>query len=208
MINIDRSISPSPPSLISQKEYRSDDVLDALYALFLKKCYLTEQQFGFRNNMQIDHFIPHQNQANLKFNWSNLYPAHQRANLLKSDANPAGSYLDPCHPNDDVERDIVYSVEVGGAVFFHPCNDSNVKAANTAALLSKVHLELSEPIRLKHHAVVYAVAKWRSAQQLLDKQKLAEAELELRLLLSRKASFTMLMRSIDVVSMLPTEFFD
>lgn len=208
MINIDRNTTPSPVSLASQKEYRSDDVLDALYTLFLKKCYLTEQQFGFRNNMQIDHFIPHQNQATLKFSWSNLYPAHQRANLLKSNANPDGGYLDPCHPNDDVEVDIVYSVEVGGAVLVYPRDLSHVKAVNTAVLLNKVHQELDEPIRVKHHAVVHAVDKWRTAQQLPDRQKQAEAELELRLLLSRKGSFTMLMRSIDVVELLPAEFFD
>lgn len=208
MINIDRTTTPPPASLSSQNEYRNDDVLDALYVLFLKKCYLTEQQFSFRNDMQIDHFIPHQNQANLKFNWSNLYPAHQRANLIKSNSKPEGGYLDPCHPGDDVETDIIYSVEVGGAMLVQPCDASNVKAVNTAALLNKVHVELGEPIRLKHHAVVYAVARWRTAQVFQDRQKEAEAGLELRLLLSRKGSFTMLMRSIDVVSMLPTEFFD
>lgn len=208
MINIDRTTTPPPASLSSQTEYRSDDVLDALYTLFLKKCYLTEQQFSFRNDMQIDHFIPHQNRNDLKFSWSNLYPAHQRANLLKSNSNPIGGYLDPCHPDDDVETDIMYSVDVGGSVLIHPRDASNVRAVNTAALLNKVHLELNEPIRLKHHAVVHAVARWRTAQLVLDRQKQAEAELELRLLLSRKGSFTMLMRSIDVVELLPAEFFD
>ena len=208
MINIDRSTTPVPVSLATQREYRNDDVLDALYTLFLEKCYLTEEQFRFRNEIQIDHFIPHQNQSELRFGWSNLYPASPRANLLKSNANPDGGYLDPCHPADDVETAIIYSVEVGGAVLLQPRDAANVKAVNTAALLTKIHHELGEAIRLKHHAVVYAVARWRTTQQDPDRQKQAEAELELKALLSRRSSFTMLMRSIDIVDMLPAEFFD
>lgn len=208
MINIDRSNAPFPESLKAQKEHRNDDVLDALYLLFRKKCYLTEQRLRFRNDMQIDHFVPQSKRPDLKFSWDNLYPIDHRANLIKLNSNPIGGYLDPCNLNDDVEKEIVYTVEYGGSALFHPRDDTNVKAVNTVVLLTKLHRELDEAIRNMHHKVVHAVARWHTAQRQADVQQLREAEITLRVLLSRNSPFTMLMRSIDVVSMLPAEFFD
>ncbi len=208
MINTDRSVTFSPKSLEAQKEHRSDDVLDALYLLFRKKCYLTEQRFRFRNDMQIDHFVPQSRRPDLKFSWENLYPIDHRANLIKLNSDPTGGYLDPCDPNDDVEKEIIYTVEYGGSALFQPRDNANVRAVNTVVLLTKLHRELDEAIRNMHHKVVHAVARWHTAQRQADIEQSREAEITLRVLLSRNSPFTMLMRSIDVVSMLPAEFFD
>jgi protoporphyrinogen oxidase len=204
MINVIRDI-PAPASLAAKTSYRNDDVIDALYHVFRKKCYLTEKVFDSLREMEIDHFIPQNEEADLIHVWRNLYPIDNKANKQRPKTVPVGGYLDPCDPADDVEQEILYIVEFGGNALFKPRDSTNQKAVNTADLLNRVHRDLKEAISKRHHEVVDTVAKWYHAKKYNDSVQELEQELTLRKLLSRDSQYTMLMRSIWVV---PHEFFD
>ena len=94
---------------------------------------------------------------------------------------------------------------------FKAKDSSNQKAVNTAALLDKVHngigstngeastRELRYLIEKRYKELLLAWGEYNRARAENDAQDIAQAEAELRVLLSRKASFTMLMRSLPFV---------
>jgi hypothetical protein len=199
MINISRNQSV-PPSLAAQKTYRNTDVIEALHTIFNGKCYLTERVFDYPEEMEIDHFATQNDNGTLVYEWTNLYPIDQKANKMRLKSTPPGGYLDPCHPDDDVEKDIVYIIEFGGNALFKPANPVNQKAVNTATLLNRVHRDLKPTIAKKHHEVVFAIANWNTAKAKGDTKRAYEEELVLRKLLARDSHFTMLMRAIWAVA--------
>lgn len=198
MINIERS-EQVPLSLVDQKSYRGNDVLDELYKTFRGKCYLTEQVFTSSKEMEIDHFITQKEDGSLIYEWTNLYPIDNKANKQRAKTTPSGGYLDPCNPQDDVEKEIVYVIEFGGNSLFKPRDALNQKAVNTAQLLNHLHKDLKPNIRDKHHEVVNTVAEWHHARVAGNEREEHEKELLLRKLLSHDSHFTMLMRSIRVI---------
>lgn len=159
--------------------------------------------------MDIDHFIPQNERPALKYEWTNLYPADHKANMMKPRITPPDGYLNPCNPAEDVENEILYHLEVGGGqVHFKARNIQNTKAINTSALLNRLHKRLQIAIKTKYDEVIYTIAEWGAAKAKGDHQKVFEKEVLLKMLLSRGSSFSMLMRSILVVRDLPSEFFD
>ncbi|MVM34931.1 hypothetical protein GO755_33190 [Spirosoma sp. HMF4905] len=207
MINVVRD-QPAPPSLSSQKSYRSSDVIDALHQVFRGKCYLTEKVFDSPNEMEVDHFMTQTESPDLVYTWDNLYAIDQKANKQRPKQTPVGGYLDPCHEDDDVEQEIIYVVEFGGNSLFKARDLSNQKAINTANLLNHLHKDLKPAVKDKHHEVVNAVAEWHNAKKLGNENEEFEKELLIKKLLSRDSHFTMLMRSIKAIQSLPPEFFD
>lgn len=204
MINITRR-SNVPASLVSQKTYRTDEVLGALYEDFLGKCYLTEFRFSDKGLMEIDHFVTQHEDASREFDWTNLYPIHEKANKKRPKTTPDGGYLNPCHQHDDVEQDIMYRIRFDGTVIFQARDSTNLRAVNTAQLLTHVHVEFKGAISERHNEVVTNLWEWKNAVDKGDTVKALDRELILRSLLSKRSSFTMLMRAITDV---PTAFFD
>lgn len=200
--------------------YRNSDVLEAFDVYFYSKCYLTEQKFGSAWSLDIDHYIPYNEQPELVFEWSNLYPAEHQANMMRPRRTPEGGYLDPCHPDDDVETEIMYAlVEYGREPRFKASNPENLKAKNTAHLLDLLHngrqrdedskkrtKHLRTLIKQRYDEIMEAIIRWQGSTDPAQKFR---AEEQLKVLLSRNASFTMLMRSIDTVQVhVPAAFFD
>jgi len=200
--------------------YRNSDVLEAFDIHFHSKCYLTEQKFGSAWSLDIDHYVPYNEQPELVFEWTNLYPADHQANMMRPRRTPEGGYLDPCHPNEDVETEILYAlVEYGREPRFEATNPENLKAINTAKLLDLLHngrlrdedsknrtKHLRMLIKQRYDEIMEAIIKWQGSSEPAQKFRAAE---QLKILLSRNASFTMLMRSIDPVQVyVPAEFFD
>ncbi|GGD71510.1 hypothetical protein GCM10011514_39530 [Emticicia aquatilis] len=200
--------------------YRNSDVLEAFDRDFYSKCYLTEQKYANSWAMDIEHF---KSKAfgqfpELKYDWDNLYPCSHDANLLKPKKDPADGYLDPCDPNDDVEREIVYTLGLGGVAFFDPLDNSNIKAKNTAYLLDKVHnggdfdskqktAEVRLLIAKKAEDVKEAIMAWLDAKGNLQEE--IRTSRKIKNLLSRKSDFTMLLRSLDCVrKYVPADFLD
>lgn len=189
--------------------YRTEEVTDALNGVFLGKCYLTEEEFGSTNKMEIDHFLPRHERPDLKYEWTNLYAATRHANGSRPRITPAGGYLDPCHPDDDVEREILYALSIlDDKAHFKARDEGNIRATNTAQLLVYLHKDIQKAIQNKHNGILRRMAEWGTAQKQNDWQRVFELELELKELLSRKSSFTMLMRSSRIIRRLPAEFFD
>lgn len=127
----------------------------------LGKCYLTEVVLDSINEIEIDHFVPRLERPDLKYAWTNLYASEHKANISKSKNTPPGGYLDPCHPNDDVEEDILYIISpMDGTPGFRARDDENQKAVNTAALLNHLHKDLKKAVRDKYDAVLNMMAEW------------------------------------------------
>lgn len=200
--------------------YRNSDVLEGFDRDFHSKCYLTEQKYANSWAMDIEHFRSKAfgQYPELKYDWDNLYPCSHDANLLKPKKDPVDGYLDPCDPNDDVEKDIIYTLGLGGVAFFDPLDDSNIKARNTAYLLDKVHNGLdfdskqkTAEIRLliakKAEDVKEAIMGWLHVKGNMDEE--IRASRKIKNLLSRKSDFTMLLRSLDCVrKYVPADFLD
>lgn len=197
---------PTPPV-----SYRSSDLLAAFDTYFHSKCYLTEQRFASAWEMDVDHFEPaNQNPARV-YDWTNLFPAAHKANMVRPRRLPPGGLLDPCV--DDVEGDIIYTLAIQGEKPGFKARDATSKAAvNTAQLLDELHngkignpeshkntAELRRLIERRYKDVLHAWGHYRDALITNDPQDVGQAEAELQGLLSRRASFTMLMRSLPFV---------
>ena len=210
------AIVPKPPIAPA---YRKSDLLEAFDECFYSKCYLTEQWFPNSWAMDIEHFVPQNENPTQRFEWTNLYPAEHKANNMKPRSTPAGGYLNPCDPDDDVENEILYSVGVmGQSPNFSPKSLHNTKAVNTSALLNRIHnghdnatqnstAALRHEIFTKYHLILELIIDWMAAP--VGSQLKFNYETQLKSHLSRKKSFTMLMRSMTPVLIhIPSSFFD
>lgn len=199
--------------------YRNSDVLQAFDRCFFAKCYLTEESFVNSWVMDIEHFESKAEHPELRYEWTNLFPCDHRANMCKPRNTPEGGYLNPCLPEDDVENDILYALSASGErPFFEARDTTNIKAKNTAELLDRIHnghdnntnqasANLRNAIRKKTRLILNKIIAWQQSKN--GTQEKFQAKIELKALLSRKASYTMLCRSIPAVrQFLPPDFLD
>ena len=198
--------------------YRSSDLLEAFDRDFYAKCYLTEQKYVNADAMDVEHFAPQNESPHLAYEWSNLFPAEHYSNMIKPRKTPEGGYLNPCNPNDDVENDIVYTLSsYGDDPCFLPREDSNTKAVNTCNLLDRVHnghdettqggtKALRHAIHRKYIDILNMIVAFRSCENGTQEQ--FQLKRELKDMLSRKSSFTMLIRSIPAVRQLGDDLLD
>lgn len=92
------------PQCLSRKIYNDPEVVNLLEEIFHSKCYLCEC-----DNLQapeIEHFIPHEDEDKLKFDWLNLYYSCARCNSIKS--NKHVELLDCTNPFIDVFSEIIH----------------------------------------------------------------------------------------------------
>lgn len=197
--------------------YRNADLLEVFDTHFYAKCYLTEQKFASSWEMDVDHLEPVAKNPARVLDWPNLYPAAHKANIMRGDYFPTGGLLDPCV--DAVESDLLYTlVEQGEKPGFHAADPFNSKAVNTAHLLNIVHngrpgspdsykstSNLRYLIERKYKTVLET---WGEYGHAADRQSKLEAEEKLRVLLSRRSSFTMLMRSLPFIRKTVSHLFD
>lgn len=215
------TLNPTGHKPKSSASYRESDLIKAFDACFLKKCYLTEKQFHSSWAMDVEHFIPQNERPDLKYKWTNLYPADSNANQVKPKKTPNGGYLDPCSPTDDVEKEIVYHFDAeSDECQFEAVNLSNQKALNTVELLFRIHngydadsnaktADLRKAIARQRDKIYKTIMAWQHARSNNDKIEEANFRRELKSLLSRKSPFTMLMRSTSAVRMyVPKDFLD
>ncbi len=210
----DNSTKPEKPG-----SYRSSDLLEAFDRCFFSKCYLTEQKSVNSWSMDVEHFIPQNENPSLVYEWNNLYPANHDANMSKPRSTPEGGYLDPCNPDDHVEEELFYGLGACGEnPEFGVRDTNNTKAINTAELLTRLHNghsvdskkkteSLRYAIRLKYDEINHAIMAWLATQE--NTQERFQKECLLKRLLSRRSSFTMLCRSMPAVrKYLDDSFFD
>lgn len=199
--------------------HRNRDLLEAFDRCFFSKCYLTEQKFANSWALDVEHFEPRKEKPELTWEWNNLFPAEHKANMMKPRNTPSGGYLNPCSPDEDVENDIVYVLLPSGKMEFEAKEESNIKAKNTANLLNLLHNgkdddedsrknteHLRSLITKKYIDTLNAIIEWKDAK---DEQEKFESKTKLRHLLSRKSSFTAIIRSTAAVRKhVPKNFLD
>lgn len=215
-IYLDDMVNNSKPKKPSS--YRNSDLLEAFDNDFFSKCYLTESKFANSWIMDIEHFVPQSERLDLIYDWTNLFPAEHYSNMIKPRITPPGGYLNPCVPEDDVENDIVYTLSAyGHDPYFEARDINNQKAINTSNLLNRIHnghneetikgtSNLRHAIQKKYIDILNKIIDWRSFAD--GSQEKVQTKRELKDLLSRKSSYTMLLRSIPAVRQLPEDFFD
>jgi len=132
---------PAPVCLKIEKnkpngDYKCGDVLTRLKKDFKNKCYICEQKEPASIN--VEHFIPHKGDLELKFCWDNLFWSCSHCNNIKS-----GKYdniLNCTDENDKIEQKLKYrfkpfpfeKVEI-------ELLDNTEKSQNTKELLLKVY---------------------------------------------------------------------
>ena len=197
--------------------YRNSDLMEAFDKHFFAKCYLTEKKFTNSYQMDVEHFFPKNEYPKLRYEWTNLYPADHDANMMKPRKMPKGGYLDPCNVSDDVENTIIYKYN---SVYRHDSENqtcsftardsTNLKAVNTAVLLDRLHNGHNEESILKTDGLRFALFKrnkkiiemitaWQKAGKENNQDEEVRLSQNLKRHLSRTASFTMLMRSTEIV---------
>ncbi len=207
-------VKPKPPT-----GYRDSDLLQAFDRNFFSKCYLTEKWFASSWAMDVEHFEGKNDKPELRFEWTNLFPADHIANMIKPRNTPDGGYLNPCNETDDVEKGILYSLStMGEAPKFEPLDPNNVKAQNTCDLLDRVHnghdentknstKDLRHAIQKKYNEVLLKIIDWQRHPE--NSPLKHQAARELKEMLSKKASYTMLIRSMPSVQYcIPKDFLD
>jgi uncharacterized protein (TIGR02646 family) len=102
MFNVIRSIAA--PDCLSHNIYNDPTVTEALKNIFHGKCYLCEQ--ARLSDPEIEHFIPHEGDPGLKYDWNNLFYSCSRCNSIKS--NTHLNLLDCSNDEIDVSMEIVH----------------------------------------------------------------------------------------------------
>lgn len=220
----DCAIAPDPatvPQPTKPGSYRTSDVLRAFGTHFFSKCYLTEQWHGSSYEMDVDHFVPVNQNPALKYDWNNLFPAAHKANMMRPRQWPVGGLLDPCR--DQIATRLLATIGMNGREpRFEATNAADVAACNTASLLNLLHngypndkasqlntKHLRITIREQYDRVLHAILHFQRAESTGNPQQLANARRTLQGLLSRQAPFTQLMRAMyAVVEYVPEDLLD
>ncbi len=110
MINI---IKSTPPPLCLEKEkkkangdYKCGDVLERIKNDFYNKCYICE--YKEPPSINVEHFLPHKGDRDLKFDWNNLFWACVHCNSTKG--LKFDNILNCTNPKHDVEKRIKYEI--------------------------------------------------------------------------------------------------
>ncbi|HFL6936691.1 TPA: HNH endonuclease [Serratia marcescens] len=134
MFNVIRNV-PAPVCL-SHNIYNDPTVTEALKNIFHGKCYLCEQ--ARLSDPEIEHFIPHEGDPDLKYNWNNLFYSCSRCNSIKS--NTHLNLLDCSNDEIDVSMEIIHlapSLSSEDVTIRNYRQIIDTKTRNTMALLGE-----------------------------------------------------------------------
>lgn len=209
MIDVARSSTP-PASLARKKGYTEHDVLEALHRDFFGKCYLCERKLMI-GEIQVEHRRPRSCWPEGTYCWTNLYPACAFCNGRRSRTYPAGGLLSP---GEGVEWRIVQRARVDHTATTMEChfaaaNADDVMAQATAEELERLHSgqeartpraryatdDLRDTIHDHYFEHVHPLERQVHRARRRCRPDLS-AEGALAAVLSRRAPFTMLMRSL------------
>lgn len=135
MFNVVRPVE-IPASLLNKTSYSDQDVVKALEKAFHKKCYLCETKEPL--DINVEHFVAHKGDENLKYDWKNLYFSCGRCNNIK--LQYFNNLLDCCSPNDDVFRAIkLLPPRTPGAKLLVERQNQDPRTIETEKLLDKIY---------------------------------------------------------------------
>jgi hypothetical protein len=220
VIDVERP-SRAPASLAEKKSYAGWDVLEALHAAFLEKCYLCETCVSV-GTFQVDHRKPKGDARfeHLEHAWENLFPVCNEfgCNQRRTQTYPEGGMLSP---GDGVERRVIQKIEgsvspslrKGGAVdfVFLAADPAEIAAVNTAQELDRIHNGTGSSAAHKAAALRLAILDHvvsvtgeivqylaLAATPGADAGIIAERRRCVQRLVSRRAPYAMLVRSFFV----------
>ncbi len=141
MINLEKS-QPAPVSLAAEKSrasgtYRTAEVIERLHADFYGKCYICES--ASLTSVNVEHFVPHREDRDRKFDWDNLFLACGHCNNTKQARSEFDSILKCTDWNDAILASIRFDFEPWPKEqpkFVALIDDERVR--NTAKLLNDV----------------------------------------------------------------------
>lgn len=141
MIRVERKPVPSDLAKLVKdtKNYRHQAVVEKIKENFNNKCYLCEIKES--TSINIEHFIPHRGDENLKYKWSNLYFACSHCNGIKG--HRYDNILDPL--NEDIESYINCRMDaVPMAKVIIEGTSQDEKVINTVNLLDEIFNKCNE----------------------------------------------------------------
>lgn len=140
MINITKS-TPPPQCLEKEKnkangDYKCGEVLERIKTDFKNKCYLCEWKEP--PSINVEHFVPHRGDKNLKFDWNNLFWACYHCNNTKLEK--FDNILNCTNPEHDVENWLKYEMKPFPfeKVSITPLKEDEI-VGNTARLLLEIY---------------------------------------------------------------------
>jgi hypothetical protein len=138
MFNVNRPL-PGPDC---SHDYYSKEVIRTLKSIFYGKCYLCENDVS---DPVVEHFIPHEGNKELEYEWKNLYYACHRCNNIKGIEK---DLLDCCDDSIDISKSIkcLCSSVVDDDIKVEAQNDDQ-KTQNTVNLLYRCYNENNTGIR-------------------------------------------------------------
>jgi uncharacterized protein (TIGR02646 family) len=138
MFNVNRPL-PGPDC---SHDYYREEVIHTLKNVFYGKCYLCENDVS---DPVIEHFIPHEGNKELEYNWNNLYYSCHRCNNIKGVTK---DLLDCCDASIDVSKSIkcLCSSVVDDDIKIEAQNNDQ-KTQNTVTLLRRCYNENNTGIR-------------------------------------------------------------
>jgi len=141
VINLEKS-QPAPVSLAAEKvrasgTYRTPEVIERLHADFFGKCYICES--ASLTSVNVEHFVPHRDDRDRKFDWDNLFLACGHCNNTKQARSEFDSILNCTDWNDPIIASIRCDFEPWPKEqpSFVPLVDDE-RVQNTAKLLNDV----------------------------------------------------------------------
>lgn len=135
MFNVERP-EETPASLAAKRSYKDEDVVKALENAFHKKCYLCETKEP--QDINIEHFVAHQNNEDLKYDWKNLYYSCGRCNNIKH--HNFNNLLDCCDPDQNVFRSIkLLPPRTPNSKVVVERQNNDAKTIETEQLLEKIY---------------------------------------------------------------------
>jgi hypothetical protein len=110
MINLPKS-QPAPECLAIEKakangDYKCGTVIIRIQTDFKNKCYLCEEREP--SSINVEHFVPHKENKDLKFAWDNLYYACQHCNNTKL---AYSDILDPTNENIPIHEQLRFELK-------------------------------------------------------------------------------------------------
>ncbi|MCS1373861.1 HNH endonuclease [Serratia marcescens] len=187
MFNVIRNVAA--PICLSHNIYNDPTVTEALKKIFHGKCYLCEQ--ARLSDPEIEHFIPHEGDPDLKYDWSNLFYSCSRCNSIKS--NTHVNLLDCSNGEVDVSMEIVHlapSLSSENVTIRAPQEAVSNETMNTIVLLNECFNSKNTGLRgitrenLMENLFNYHVKYLTSRQILIDfestEQQIAYAKASLK----------------------------
>lgn len=137
MFKVTKSVKPTN---WNSKNYKDTSVVKQLQKDFHGKCYICEQKHF--PNLNVEHFIPHLDNEELKLDWNNLYFACSRCNSIKN--KYFDNMLDCCNPDHLVEDwiKIYYRMPDEDIEVINACPNNNPfhdKAEKSKDLINKCY---------------------------------------------------------------------